>query len=198
VRWVVCWEFAAAAAATLARRLNSGSSRSWVASVVALTQRARRYRGLRGRVGGRGYDQTIVESIATRVSVLVGFVGYCLLNRSAIQRTSDLHCECAQRVLQTTGRLRADENARARPWQAPPVRPLFCARFKGRGGALAVDYGGSPADGRGTESSVLNGGVVEGWLTAGIHQQTSTYGAYRDCAVELHWRWAGFPTGSDA
>jgi hypothetical protein len=72
------------------------------------------------------------------------------------------------------------------------------ARFKGGGGALAVDYGGSPADGRGTESSVLNGGVVEGWLAAGINQQTSPYGAYRDCAVELHWRWAGFPTGPDA
>jgi hypothetical protein len=45
---------------------------------------------------------------------------------------------------------------------------------RGEGGALAVDYGGSPADGRGTEGSVLNGGVVEGWLTTGIDQQTST------------------------
>jgi hypothetical protein len=66
---VVCWEFAAAAAATLARRLNSGSSRSWVASMVALAQRARRYRGLRGRVGGSGYEQAMVESITKRVSV---------------------------------------------------------------------------------------------------------------------------------
>jgi hypothetical protein len=37
--------------------------------VVALAQRARMYRGLRGRVGGSGYDQAMVESIAKRVSV---------------------------------------------------------------------------------------------------------------------------------
>jgi hypothetical protein len=110
-----------------------------VACAVALAQRARGYVGLGGR-----YHQTMAETITKQRQCSLGLVRSTILPLHSAH-TSYLQQPTGMRRWATcainTGRLRAAENARARASQAPPVRPLFCTRFRGEPWPpIAVDH----------------------------------------------------------
>ena len=104
---------------SLARRLNSGSSRA------ALHQREL---WLNGRAA-------IVKTITKQQRPLAQPLCHSTRCTSYLQPAASGQQPAGVRVCVTcatnTGQLRACENARTRAWQAPPVRPLFCARFRG-------------------------------------------------------------------